>query len=331
MCCGVPQGPGGRIVAYTEEVRQAMRRWQCLSAGSILAVVALSTAAPVVTFNEPAEWLTQRSSRIVAKVQLDTAQIKSKQVQMALSVVAGGKKQMVSRKSFKADDFSKEFDLGTVGKSLVGGYDYLSIEWSIPGAKETGTCAPVGLVELEKMPRAQVLQARKLAAGMAGAAVAAGLQVGDFVKVGGAEVAFGWNAAGLWVVCRKAGVPADKHVLLCLDGKNGKNAFLSYPDRLFRCFPQRDSVYAFHYQRALNNNVVTYTEALWNNESTVQATSDAIVISIKWHDIGVLPVDERAIGLAAFVVDAAGKASAALPAGSLTVVPGTWADLVLGK
>ena len=50
----------------------------------------MAWGAQIVAFNDPTAWLTQRSEKIIVKVHLDTALIKSKKIKMAMSVVKNG-------------------------------------------------------------------------------------------------------------------------------------------------------------------------------------------------------------------------------------------------
>ena len=112
------------------------------------------------------------------------------------------------------------------------------------------------------------------------------------------------------------------------DGKNAKNAFLSYPDRVVRFVPADDSVYVLHYKRELKDGVVAYNETVWHTEVTSVVGNSYVVITVPWHDTAILPFHGRRVGFAAFVVDADGATQAAVPQTAKYANPGTWGDLV---
>lgn len=299
---------------------------------AVLAAIAMSFActvvsAQIVTFSDPSEWMTVRSSSVVAKVQLDTAQIPGKKIRMGMYAVSGGKKKAVGvAQNFAIDDFSEEFALGKVDRTVVGGFDYLGIEWSIPGRTDKGICEPFGLVEVAKWPAGEMISVRKCGAGTDVKSVVGGIKESDVRTVGGLSYALAWNEQAFWVACKKG---AAGTLEVAMDGKNGKNAFLSYPDRLVQVLPQNDSVYVYHCRRALKDNSIAYTPEVWHTETIKGVSGEWVVAGVRWHDTGIVGAKERAFGFAAFTVDSARTVLASMPVSSIRENPGTWGDVQL--
>jgi hypothetical protein len=293
-----------------------------------LAGFSLNAAAQIVLFNEPTPWITQRSDSLLIKAQVDTAQIKKKEVSVSAFTMIKGKQAKISSKVFKVNDLSKDFDLGFAKTALLGGYDYLKIEWSIPGAKDKGECVPVGIVDLTKLPAPQQYTAAKNT-GAFDEKNLGGIAESNYLAVGEFKCALVWNEKNLGVAIQKSSV--EKCVMVCVDGKNGKNAFLSYPDRLIKYFPAKDSMATVHVERSLANNAITYIEKGWNSETVKSTGSSIAAISAPLADLGVVGFDGRMVGFAVFVLDKDGKQIAALPAKAVKEIPGTWANLVFAK
>ena len=304
-----------------------MTRFGEMVAGCVLIGVA-AAGAQVVAFSDPSDWMTVPSGHIVMKTQLDTAQLGSKKVELTLHMVQNGKRRRVARKVYKADDFSKEFDLGNVGRKVLGGYDYLSVSWKVPGEKHEGVCEPFGVVDLEKLPKLEPVVVRKIGDGLSGSGLVSAVTGTGTAELGGVTYAFAWNAEALWVACKSG----SKGVLeVILDGKNGKNAYLSYPDRILRIVPATDSVHAFHYKRSLRDGAIEYHEETWHHEMS-SATADGFVVAgLPWYDTGIIPADNRTVGLGCFVLNGDGAVASSLWKQSQRTIPGTWGDMKLAE
>ena len=297
---------------------------------AIVAVSMISSAvvlsAQVVVFNEPTAWITQRSDSLVIKAQIDTAQLKKKDVVVAVSRVTKGKSSLVARKSYKIDDLSKDFDLGMARASLIGGYDFLKAEWSIPGTKESGVCAPFGIVDLSKLPKAVVVQARKLT--VIDEAGLAAIPGDAFQSLDGEGICLVSSEKEVGIVVKK-GPATDKVMLFCFDGKNGKNAFLSYPDRMVRYAPAKDSTAGVRIERSLKGDSISYVEKRWDAEISAKQVGSYFVMKIPLFDLGVVAFKGRTMGFAAFSIDKDNKSVSTLPSGAVREIPGTWGDLIL--
>lgn len=292
-----------------------------------VALLVTAGSAQVVTFSDPSDWMTQPSDTIVMKTQLDTAQIESGKVDLTLYLVEDGKSKRLARKTFAADDFSKEYRLGVVKRTVVGGYDYLKVDWSIPGSKKQGVCQPFGVVNLDKLPSAEPVAAKRVADGLSGEELVKALTGNGSAELGGMTYSVGWNADALWFAC----TGGEGVLEVILDGKNGKNAYLSYPDRVLHLVPAADSAYVYHYKRALKDEAITYTETVWHSDMVRESVGGHVVVGLKWYDTGIIPEDNRTFGFGAFATDRDGVVKASLWKGSSRVVPGTWGDMKLVK
>ena len=79
-------------------------------------------------------------------------------------------------------------------------------------------------------------------------------------------------------------------ICFAFDGKNGKNAFLSYPDRIISYIPAKDSLNTIHYKRDVKEDTLRYTDKLWQSEIKKEIIGEKVVISMPWADIGVIPL-----------------------------------------
>ncbi len=297
--------------------------------GTLLLGACVGAESQVVTFSDPSAWMTHRSNTFTARAQLDTAKIGEKNIRLVLYSMTDGRKRTIASKTVAADDFVKKFELGSLSEKVIGGDDYLGIEWNVQGGTQSGTCEPIGLVVLDELPKHTPIAAREISTGGDPAKVPAALQEGDFHAVGGQSLGVGWDSTALWFAFKHS--EFDGVVEVALDGKNGKNAFLAYADRLVRYAPSADSVHTFHYRRQVQDGAVAYREARWRNETIISSQGDYTVVGLRWHDIGVIPQDKRTVGCGAFEIDAGGKTIASLHEGSTRMIPGTWGNLQLVK
>jgi len=302
-------------------------------AGTMAACVALCAAGTygqIIAFNGPMPWITQRNDSITVRAQIDTAQLKKNKT-IALSAVLVNDRQqktVLAKKTFSVTDYSGEFALGTIKKDIVGGRSYVKIDWSIPGAVGgKGSLLPVGIAALDRLPQPEVLTVSRLKEG-ASPDVSA-LKDRDYRNVGGTKFAFGWNNEALFIVLVKK--PVQGTLRFAIDGKNGKNAFLSFADRVVMYGPAGDSLRGVHFSREMNGDALTYTEKPWPNELTKSVSGDKIVLRVPWSDAGLLPAEERKFGLGITAFDAQGKQTSAFPQKADFFLPATWCDLVLAK
>jgi hypothetical protein len=296
-----------------------------------LCIIALSSAvwAQDITFNSPSPWLTLRNDSMIVKAQLDTSKFPKKKINLAAVRVEGGKKKQITSKTFTVSDFTQDFNLGLAGATLLGGRDFLKITWNVPGTKDSGVCAPVGIVNLDKAAKIDSLHAAKAAGEIDvknAAAAAAGMK---FSKVKDQEVALAWTPTALVVVCKKS--PSAAGLRFVIDGKNGKNAFVAFSDKMVEYFPAKDSVYSYVNERSYGDSI-TYTQKAWTTELAKGGDKDFGVVRIPWYDIGIgKPFDGRVLGFSMFVLSDKAAVIAAYPEKASTFIPGSWGDLVLDK
>ncbi|HEX2960020.1 MAG TPA: hypothetical protein VHO70_24515 [Chitinispirillaceae bacterium] len=288
--------------------------------------LALSAQAQTVSFSSPVTWVTQRNDTVAVKAQVDTAQLKQKSLTLKLVQVDNGKKKEIASKKVSVNDVTLDMSFGSIKKPLVGGESYLRIDWSVPGATDNGALYPFGIVSESVFKDLVPVKAVKVKA----AGDCFQLKDDQFQNLGDVKVATGWNMDSYFFVVKKS---ADsKSIVKCaFDGKNGKSAFLSYPDRFVGYNAQTDSVSAVHYVREMNADTLKYRENNWNNSITKQKSGDIVVVTVPWGDIGVIPFDERTIGFAMFAEGADTKVTQSIPATAQRLIPGTWTNLFLTK
>jgi hypothetical protein len=288
--------------------------------------LALSAQAQTVSFSSPVTWVTQRNDTVAVKAQVDTAQLKQKSLTMKLVQVENGKKKEIASKKVTVSDVSLDMSFGSIKKQLIGGESYLRIEWAVPGSTENGSLYPFGIVSESVYKDLVPVKATKVKA----AEDCSQFKDDQFQALGDVKVATGWNNETFYFVIKK-GAEAKSVVKCAFDGKNGKSAFLSYPDRVLGYNTQTDSISAVYFVREMNADTLKYKQNNWNNSITKQKSGDVVVISVPWSDIGVLPFDERTIGFALFAEDASAKITQAIPASAQRLIPGTWTNLLLVK
>jgi hypothetical protein len=288
-----------------------------------------SAAVDIVSFNSPGQWVTQRSDAIVAKVQLDTSKIPQKKIEFTLSRYDAGKKKIVATKSFKVKDYTQEFALGNAGTSLLGGKDFLRIDWSIPGTKDKGMLFPIGVVNLDKVPKVEPIHAAKVKDAIDAKNWSTLIAGAKYSTVKGNEFGLLWTPKALVVVYKKT--QSKDIIRFAFDGKNGKNAFLSHPDRTIDVAIGKDSLSGLFYERGSLNDTLNYSQMTWQSEISLLGDKQTGVIVVPWYDLGMLPLEERTIGFAAFVLDDKAKVVAATPEKAQYFLPGSWGTVILDK
>jgi hypothetical protein len=286
----------------------------------------------IITFNGPMPFITQRNDSITVRAQIDTAQLKQKKTIVLSAVLVSDRLQKTPlvKKTFPVVDFTGEFALGPVGRNLVGGRSYLKIDWSIPGVTGAkGVLLPIGIVALDKLPKNETIAVPRVKDGADAAAVVSSVKETDFHALGAVKFAFAWNKDALYIVLLKNAMPGT--VRFAFDGKNGKNAFLSFADRVVMYQPDKDSLMGVHFSRTMAGDTVKYEQKPWLNEFTKSVSGDKTVLRVPWYDVGVIPFDERKVGMGIMAFDAKGQQTAALPPKADFFLPGTWCDLLLAK
>jgi hypothetical protein len=297
-----------------------------------LAGCAGAAVSQVITFNGPTPWVTQRNDSITVRAQVDTGQIKKKEFSVSVDLVNDrGREESLTKKSFPIKDYTVEFPIGALKQRLVGGRSFIKIDWSISGTTNKGSIAPIGIVALDNLPQSEALTVTHAAEGVDPAGIAAAPKAGDYKTSGSANFAFAWNKSAFYVVLQKAQTPASGAIRFAFDGKNGKNAFLSFADRVIIYEPEKDSLFGLHYSQQLAGDTVKYAEKAWPNELTKTVVNDKIVIRVPWYDLGIVPFDGRRFGLGIVTFDVKGVRKDALPKDADFYNPGTWGNVLLAK
>ena len=300
---------------------------------SALVVLAIGAYSQVVTFNSPISWVTQRNDSITVRCQIDTAQLKGKR-QFAITVNLvneKARKKQLAKKSFSVTDYSGEFAMGPVGTVLTGGFSYIKIDWAIPGTDHKGYLSPIGVVALDKLAPPPLTTIARIQDGMDAAGVAGAIKGSDFQIIGQEKVALAWNKEALYVVLVKQQKASSGVIRFAIDGKNGKNAFLSFADRVVTFKPSNDSLWGQHYGRVMAGDTLKYDTKPWPNEMKKSVAGDKIVIEVPWYESGIIPFGERKFAIGIMTFDDKNKQTAALPSSANFYLPGTWGDFELAK
>jgi len=282
----------------------------------------------IITFNSPAPWLTLRNDSVIVKAQLDTSKFKEKKITFTVTKMENKQKKAIAVKTFKVSDFTQDFALGLAGTGLLGGKDYIKIDWTIPGATDKGYCAPIGIAGGEKINKIQPMHISKAIGALDIKNVAALVKDKKFSQVQKAEFLSLWDSAGMAIILKKASL--KDAVKFTFDGKNGKNAFVSYPDKMIDYIAEKDSLHTYINERAYSDSIA-YTEKVWTNDISKASDKDFAMVKIPWYDLGIAkPFEGRIMGFAAFSVPVKGPMTG-FPDKALLFVPGSWGSLVLDK
>jgi hypothetical protein len=294
-----------------------------LTAVSLVFGAVLAYSQPVI-LNSPTPWMTFRSDSILIKSQVDTSQINKKTVKYTLVSFNKNVKSILATKDIKVNDITSDFFLAKTDKNIIGGINFLKIEWAADGNK--GTSEPIGVVNLDKLPKVTPINCNLVDEKVALKDMPALVKDDQMVKVGNRSFGAAWNKSALYIVMPKTADSSS--ITFALDCKNGKNAFLSYPDRFISY--KKDSLSAFHYTRDITNDTLKYTENSWATDIVREVVGEKIIIKMPWYDTGALPFDGRILGFAVFVADDS-KTVASNPDKADKFIPGTWGNLLLRK
>ena len=310
-----------------------MKKTSAVAAAALLlsgAAAALFAQDEAVTVIEPAPWTTFRSDSIVVSVQADTLRLPQKAVAFKVNRNSNGRTSTLFSKNVRMEDVSAKVFLGRLGALPLGGADFLTVEWSVPGTELKGVIEPLGAARLPDAVTARPpLSAARLKEGATEAQAADFLRGVGAAEAGGVKFAAGWNNDALYILINAADGVTEAQV--AIDGKCGKSAFLSWADRFAVFSAASDSVYGRHYRRSLDKNVMKFEEMPWGGASTlsVAKAETSRLIKIRWYEVGIQPFEERNVGFSVF---SAGKSKkAAYPGLADREIPGTWGDLKLEK
>jgi hypothetical protein len=294
----------------------------------LIAFLMQNSLAQIVTFNSPGQWTTERSDKICVKVQLDTARIPKKKINFTIYKIENGKKKKTLTKEFKVSDYSQEYEIGSIGSVMLGGKDFLNIEWNVTGTKENGNLFPVGIVNLDKITPVKPLYAKKIQNGIDEKSIG---NISSFTNLSnGLSFSVLWDPKMLYIVCKKS-KPDNNILRFAFDGKNGKNAFISYPDRFVELYTQNDSLSPILYERSCTADTIKYSAKEWRTDIEKKQIGENTLICIPWYDLGIIAQDERAFGFSAFVIDNKNKTLSSYPEKANMLLPGSWSTVILEK
>jgi hypothetical protein len=314
--------------------------FRLVTAVTLAAGIVLTSNAQTISFNSPLPWVSLRNDTIIVRAQIDTAALKGKELSMSLMIAEKGKASNISTKKFKLTDPSGEFSFGKINKNLVGGEAYMKIKWNIVGKaikgkdgkvenEEKGEIEPIGIADLTTIKTADTLHAVHVADNASPSDIAA-KAAEKMTQLGTTSFSLAWNKTKFFIIVKKS---TDGDTLkVALDGKCGKNAFLSFPDRtIVAVLSDSLSVNGIHFEREINNNSLIYNKKEWQNEITKEIIGDNIVISMPWFDTGIIPFEERTIGTAIFTIKTGAKTVSAIPETAKFFIPATWGITLLQK
>jgi hypothetical protein len=300
-----------------------------LSVQCVLVAVFFSyICAQIVVVNDPMQWVTLRSDSIVVRMQIDTANVPEKKVGLQLYSVNHNTKRSLARKVFTVDDYSHEFGFGTIGKELIGGQDYLQLEWDIPGKEVKGEVYPFGIAA-DYILMVDNIEGFKKVTTTVDSSTIESIQEKTTHLIAG-EHSFGavWNDTYFILLYKKAEESAGT-ITWCFDGENGKKAFLAYSDRFVSYSADNDSLFSYHFKRSVYTDSIHYEKTDWANDIDIVSTKNTIALRIPWYDLAVIPFDGRAMGFAVFVADKNGNAQASIPTKARETIPATWGNVAV--
>ncbi len=280
----------------------------------------------VITFQNIVPWITLREGNIIARTLVDTAATKGNNIKLTLSKVEQGRKVRIMTKNFKPAEYSNEYELANIEKEIVGGKDFLKVEWNVVGNDEKGVVEPFGIVKLNGESEKSALKCKKISCALEASALKSVLKEKDFIAVGNNMFCPVWNKTMLGLVCKN--MKEASNISFHFDGKNGKNAFISFSDRIVTYYPGKESLSTIYYKRTVTDTGIRYDPKEWIQEIKKDAKEGLVVISIPWYDIGMLAQDGRIFGFAVFASSLKNEESA-LPEAAQRYIPGTWGDIIL--
>jgi hypothetical protein len=292
---------------------------------SCIVAFAALLCGQAVTFSNPGAWMTLRDKNVIASSQVDTAKCRGKKIKINLVLCDGAKEKIICSKNYPITDYSQKFELCSPPRSVIGGSSFLRINWDIAGTDSKGVIEPIGLAALNADNEKITLEAKKIAGAMTIAGLNSTITQGAFISVGNQKASIVWNDQFLGLLCKKS--TDNSKLLLSIDGKNGKNSFLSFPDRFIAYHTQGDSVLAQYFKRIVEKNSVQYLPQVWINEIKKYTEGDFVLLTIPWYDLGIIPSEGRIMGFGLFSMDAQDKVLQSFPEQSAKDIPGTWGNL----
>ncbi|MDR3013202.1 MAG: hypothetical protein LBU70_08340 [Chitinispirillales bacterium] len=306
---------------------------------ALLLILPAGLSAQGVVITSPEPWATLRTDSVVVSFQADTSILPRGSVDFRVVRSSRGRETTLFTQNVKAADLGAEVFLGRVRANDIplGGTDFMSIMWSIPGSDLRGSIKPIGIAKLSGeaiggkwIPAYPPLSAVRIADGASMEEAAAAFTEATGFEVGGMRVAVGWNTEAFFINLPSppSGVT---EVEFALDLRCGKNAFLAWADRFVVYDAASSVVSLLRYERSVSG-AIGYKSVPWGGGAafSFMKGESANLVKIFWHEMGIQPFDERGLGFAVFVGGRAGQ-PANYPAGARRDIPGTWGDIRLEK
>jgi hypothetical protein len=282
-----------------------------------------------VIISAPASWMTLRTDSLFAAVQADTSRLPKGKVDFKVRRHSGSRVSALFTKSVKMEEYNADIFLGTIKEKNLGGTDFLSIEWSVPGSEFSGVVEPFGRAIIEEVTK-NTLSAVKLKDGSSITQISDALMGAPRQDVGGSKFAAGWNKEGLYILFNPSAAVLEAQ--FAFDAKCGRNAFLSWADRFIVYEAATQSIRGIHYRRSFDRNAIQYVEMPWGEGEGLSLTKaeKSELIKVQWHELGLQPFEERNIGFAVFIKERP-RAAVSYPSAAKSGIPGTWGELRLEK
>jgi len=284
-----------------------------------------------VTISAPASWTTLRADSLFVTLQADSSRLPKGKVDFRVKRTSGNRATTLFNKSVKIEDHNSDIFLGIIRDKNLGGTDFLSIDWSVPGSELKGTVEPFGRAVIEEGAAKNVFSVVKLKDGSSVTQISDALIGAQKLDIGASKFTAGWNKEGFYILFNPAANVAEMQ--FAFDAKCGRSAFLSWADRFIVYDANAESIRGVHYRRSVNKNVVQYDEMTWGEEDglSLSKAENSKLIQVKWHELGLQPFEERNIGFAVFINEKSKKAVLPYPSAAKREIPGTWGELRLEK
>lgn len=301
----------------------------CVCAGITLGMCSAAWAGPV-TINTPEQWITLRSREIALGVQFDTSSIAGNEVVFRAQVMSPEAQMRTTvTKTVEPEGLSANITMPAFPMTQVGGREYIRLSWEVRGTEHTGSIVPLGLAVLDTVDP----QRTTITAGSYTGDKASLVSDNDRIRQmdNGMQMCYAWNEDHFVIACKPAQAQEQSDTLvIAIDAKNGKNAFLSYADRFLFCAPEDASLQSVLFKRSFRTERVAYARENWHNDIQSERIDGWQVITIPWYDMGMVPAfDGRTIGFALF---SKGESFQGIISEDASLyMPATWADCIFSE
>ncbi|MDG5813716.1 hypothetical protein QA601_01370 [Chitinispirillales bacterium ANBcel5] len=299
--------------------------------GVLISGLAVYVSASDVLINSPLPWMTLRNDSLMVRLQADTAQLPQNQITFSVKHHSPGRASQLMSNTVTMDDYSGEFLIGMLGRAQLGGDQWLSIEWNVPGTEKNDRLGPVGIADLNLLESKRINKALRVDDDSKLNDVVSFAKDSTLLEKNDAGVSLAWNTNALFLMIHKSEV-SGKELKLGFDPKCGKYAFLAWADRFISYSTETDSVLGTHYRRSYDDEEgLQYQKRVWGENIEQISNEEMVFVSIPWDELGLIPFEERVLGFAVFEYDSNQNLSVSLPQSAQKQVPGTWGEFILQK